>query len=168
VLEELVEGDLRDGVALQLDLDPHAALVAVVLDRLLVRGDLGEHLVVRELRDLLQDAELAALLHAVRKLGDDDRRPSAAKLLDVRPRAHDDASAARPVGVADPRAPDDDPAGRKVRPLYLPHERVDVRARVVDQRHDGVDHLAEVVRRDVRGHPHCDPRRAVDEQVRDA
>ena len=42
VLEELVERDLRDGLALQLDLDPHAGLVRVVLQV----GDLGDHLLV--------------------------------------------------------------------------------------------------------------------------
>src|SRR4029077_7926712 len=44
VLEELVERDLRDGVALELDLDPHPGPVGVVLE---VR-DLGQHLVADE------------------------------------------------------------------------------------------------------------------------
>ena len=90
VLVELVEDDLRDRLALQLDLDAHPRLVRVVGQV----GDLGENLVVRELGDLLDDAGVAALLHPVRKLGDDDRGLAAAQLLDVRPRAHDDAAAA--------------------------------------------------------------------------
>src|SRR4029077_14431269 len=49
VLVELVENDLGDRLALQLDLDPHARLVRVVGEV----GDLGEDLVVRELGDLL-------------------------------------------------------------------------------------------------------------------
>ncbi len=62
VLEELVERDLRDGLALQLDLDPHARLVRVVLQV----GDLGDHLLADEVGDLRDHAAVAALLHAVR------------------------------------------------------------------------------------------------------
>ena len=90
VLEELVQCDLRDGVTLQLDLDAHPGPVGVVLQ---VR-DLGQHLVVDELGDLGDHAAVAALLHAVGKLGDDDRALAAAQLLDVGACAHDDAAAA--------------------------------------------------------------------------
>ena len=64
VLVELVEDDLRDRLALELDLDAHPRLVRVVRQV----GDLGENLVVRELGDLLDDAAVAALLHPVREL----------------------------------------------------------------------------------------------------
>ena len=113
VLEELVERDLRDRVALELDLDPHPGAVGVVGEV----GDLGDHLLVDEVGDLLDHAAVAALLDAVRQLGDDDRALAAAELLDVGAGAHDDAAAAGAVGVADPRAADDDRAGREVRAL---------------------------------------------------
>ena len=77
-------------------------------------GDLGEHLLVDEVGDLLDHAAVAALLHAVRQLGDDDRALAAAQLLDVRACAHHDPAAAGAVGVADPGAADDDRAGREV------------------------------------------------------
>ena len=41
-------------------------------------------------------------------------------------------------------------------------------ARIVDQRHAGIDHLAEIVRRDVGRHADRDAARAVDQQVREA
>src|SRR5581483_6844584 len=104
VLEQLVERDLRNRIALQLDLDAHAGAVRVILQV----GDLGEHLLVDELGDLRDDARVAALLHAVRKLGDDDRALAAAELLDVSARTHDHAAAARAVRVPDARAADDD------------------------------------------------------------
>ena len=59
-------------------------------------------------------------------------------------------------------------AGREVGALDVPRQPLDVDRRVVDHRHERVDHLAEVVRRDVRRHPDRDPGRAVDEQVREA
>ncbi len=43
----------------------------------------------------------------------------------------------------------------------------DVRIRIVDQRKAGVDHLAQIVRRDVRRHAHRDSTRAVDQHVRE-
>ena len=97
VLEELVQCDLRDRLALELDLDPHPGLVRVVLEI----GDLGDHLLADEIRDLRDHASVAALLHAVRELGDDDRALSAAQLLDVRAGTHDDPAAAGAIRVAD-------------------------------------------------------------------
>ena len=135
VLEELVERDLRDRVALQLDLDPHAGAVGVVGEI----GDLGDHLLVDEIGDLLDHAAVAALLDAVGQLGDDDRALAAAKLLDVRARPHDDPAAAGAVGVADPGAADDDGAGREVGPMQVLHQVLDIRVGLVDQLHDCVD-----------------------------
>ena len=164
VLVELVEYDLRDRLALQLDLDAHPGAVGVIGQI----GDLVQDLVVRELGDLLDDAGVAALLHSVRKLGDDDRGLSSAQLLDVSAGAHDDPAAAGPVRLPDALAPEDDPSGRKVRALYVLAQPLDVDLRVVDHRDDPVDHLAEVVGRDVRRHPDRDPGGAVDKQVREA
>ena len=90
------------------------------------------------------------------------------RLLDVGARAHHDPAAARAIRVANAGAPDDDRAGRKVGPLHVLHQVLDVRVGLVDQRHDRVDRLAEVMRRHVRRHSNGDPRRAVDEQVREA
>ena len=60
------------------------------------------------------------------------------------------------------------PAVGKSGPLDVLHQALDVDGRLVDQRHERVDRLAEVMRRDVRRHADRDPRRAVDEQVREA
>ena len=48
------------------------------------------------------------------------------------------------------------------------HQLVDVERRVVDQRDRRVDHLAEIVRRDVGRHADGDAAGAVDQQVREA
>jgi hypothetical protein len=90
VLEELVEDDLRDRLALELDLDPHPGLVGVVGE---IR-DLGQHLLADEVGDLLDHAVVAALLDPERELGDDDRRLAAAQLLHVCARPHHDPAAA--------------------------------------------------------------------------
>ena len=164
MLEELVEHDLRDRVALQLDLDPHPRLVRVVGEV----GDLRDHLVVDQVGDLLDHPGVAALLDPVRQLGDDDRALSAAELLDVGASAHHDPAPARPVGVADPAATDDDRAGREVGALHVLHQVLDVRVGLVDQLHDRVDRLTEMMGRDVRRHADRDARGAVHEEVREA
>src|SRR5262245_11002783 len=163
VLVELVQDDLGNRLALELDLDPHPGLVGQVLD---VR-DLGDDLVVDEVGDLLDHAGVAALLHGEWQLVDDDRRLAAAQLLDVRAGAHDDSPATRAVRLADPFAAEDDAAGREVRTLDVLGQPVDVDRRVVDHRDERVGDLAQVVRRDVRRHADRDSGGAVDEKVRE-
>src|SRR5690606_16829069 len=65
--------------------------------------------------------------------------------------AGDDARAGREVGGGDPR-----------------HEVVEVGVGLGQQVQAGVDDLAEVVRRDVGGHPHGDAAGPVDQQVGEA
>ena len=92
VLVELVEHDLGDLVALERDDDPHAAALGRVV---LEVGDPADLLLVDELGDLLDEAVVAALLHRVGQLGDDDRLAPAGELLGVRLAAHAHAAAAR-------------------------------------------------------------------------
>src|SRR5439155_5953494 len=94
--------------------------------------DLSQDLALDKLGDLLDHAAFAALLHAIRQLGDDDRALAAAQLLDVRPGAHHDATTAGAVGVAEPGAPDDVTAGREVRSLDVARQPLDIDVRVVD------------------------------------
>ena len=98
VLVEVVQHHLRDGVALQLDDDPHPlarGLVAQV-------GDALELLLAHELGDVLDELRL---VHLVRDLGDDDRLALGLRVdLDRRARAHLDVAAPLLVGGADPVA----------------------------------------------------------------
>ena len=104
----------------------------------------------------------------VRQLGDDDLDGALLVLLDRRRGPHLHAAAAGAVGVDDPGPAEDAGAGREVRPLDELHQVVGRGLRVVDQVDRGVDDLAEVVRRDVRGHADGDALAAVDEQVGEA
>ena len=129
LLVELVEDDVRVGVALELDDEAHAALVGVVLD---VR-DAGELLVGDQVGDLLDEAAVAALLDHEGQLGDDDRLLAAADVLDRRLRAHAHAAAAGLVGVADALPAEDDAAGREVRAGDVLHQLLGRDRRVVDE-----------------------------------
>ena len=161
MLVELVEHDLGDRVALELDHQAHAVLVGVVLDV----GDAGDPLVVHHVGDLLDQAAVAALLDHVGQLGDDDRLLALLERLDVRAGLEPDPSPAAGVGLADAARPQDDPAGGEVGALQVLHQALDVDLGVVDVGDRGADRLAQVVGRDVGRHPHRDPLRAVDQQV---
>ena len=163
VLVEVVQHDLGQRVALELDDQAHAVAVGLVPQV----GDVRDLLVVDELGDLLDERALAALLDHEGQLGDDDRLLALGQRLGVGARAHADAAAAGLVGVADALPAEDDPARREVGALDVLHQLLDGDRRVVDERDDRVGDLAEVVRRDVRGHADGDARRAVDEEVRE-
>ncbi len=160
VLVELVEDHHRHRVAAQLDHDPDAVAAALVVQV----GDLGDHLLLDELRGA---AEELGLVDLVGELREDDRVRAALERLVVRPPLHPHPPAAGRVRVPDAGVAPDDPARREVRALDVTHQPVDADLRIVDHRHDGVDRLADVVRRDVGRHPDRDAGGPVDEQVRD-
>ncbi len=108
-----------------------------------------------------------ALLHHVRQFGDDDRVATVAVGFDVGLGAHQDATAAGAIGLDDAGAAIDDAGGREVRTGHVLHQRVDRDLGIVDDGDGRVDHLGQVVRRNVRGHADRDAGRAVDQQVRD-
>ena len=164
VLVELVEHDLRDHAALELDHDPHALAVGLVAQV----GDLGDLLLVDELGDLADQAAVAALLDHEGQLGDDDRLLALADVLGVGARTHAHAAAAGLVGLADAGDAEDHAAGREVRALDVLHQAGGVDVRILDVGDRGGDRLAQVVRRDVRRHADGDARGAVDQQVREA
>ena len=166
VLEQVVQHLVRVGVALDLDVDAHPVAVGLVAQV----GDALDLLVLDQVGDLLEQGRL---VHLVRQLGDDDRGPVAADLLERDLGAHHDAAAAMGVHLADrvDRLPlagqqvallleaEDRAAGREVRTVHELAQVVGRELRVIDERDRGVDDLAEVVRRDVGRHADGDPGR---------
>ena len=116
VLVELVEHDLGDRVALELDHEAHPALVALVAQV----GDLGDLLVVAR-SAIFSQVAVAALLDHERQLGDHDRLLAVVS-GSIWAAPGRDAPAAGLVGVADAVAAEDDPAGREVRALDVAHQ----------------------------------------------
>ena len=100
--------------------------------------------------DLLDQPRLVDL---VGDLGDDDGLAPALELLDLHARAHHHAAAPRRVGVAGcPCARRCTPPVGKSGPLMCFIRSATVQSGLVDQLDARVDHLAQVVRRDVRRH----------------
>ena len=161
VLVEVVEDDLGDFTALEFDDDAHAVLVGLVAQL----ADALDLLVAHEVGDALQEARL---VHLIGQLGDDDRLPALVHFLDVGAAADVQAAAARRVGGTDLGSAVDDAGGRKIRTRHDAHQLTERDLGAVDQGDAGIDHFAQVVRRDVGRHADRDARGAVDQQVRHA
>jgi hypothetical protein len=171
VLVEVVEHDLRHLTALQLDHDPHPVAIGLVAQI----GDALNGLLAHELGDPLDQLGFVDL---VRDLRHDDRLAIAFLVrLDLRLGAHQDRAAPGGVGLDGPLPADDLPGRREVRRRNQTNQgpqlvrgggpRRSVReVRVLDQPDAAVDHLAQVVRRDVGRHADGDAGRSIDEQIR--
>jgi len=72
------------------------------------------------------------------------------------------------IGGANARAPENDAARRKVRPGNDADQLLDTEIGIFDQRDAAVDHLSEVVRRDVGRHADRDAAGPVHQEVREA
>ena len=108
------------------------------------------------------------LVHLIGKLGDDDALPVVAGIfLDQSACPHPDDSASGAVGGKDAFPAVDEPGGGEVRTRDVPDQVVDADLRFPDQRDGPIDHLAQVVRRNVRRHTHGNSRRAVQQKQRD-
>ncbi len=161
-LVELIEDHLGHGIPLQLDDEAGAHLRGGLVAQV---GDPGQLLVVDQLGDLLQHPILADLIG---QLGDHDGSAALADLLHVGDGSHLDRAAAGEERVLDAPGADDVGAGRKVGTLHDLEVLLGTRIGILQTEETGLHDLAEVVGRDVGGHTHRDPLRAVDQQVREA
>jgi hypothetical protein len=159
--EELGQNHLGHGVALQLDHHAHAVPVAFVAE---VRDALDDLLLDR----LGDPLEHAGLVDLVRDLRDHDRPAVLSDLLDLGAAADHDRAAPGVEGRTDAGLSEDDAACREVGTRHDVDQLVDRDLGIVDVGAAGVDHLAQVVGRDVRRHADGDAAGAVDQQVREA
>ena len=155
---QLVQHHIGDRVALQLDHDPHAVAVALVAQ---VR-DAFDLLLAHEFGDAFDQRRLVDL---IRDLADDQRLAVLAKGFGPDLSPHDDGAAPGGIGRADAGAAENRAAGREIRTEDDLHQLFDVHVGLGHQREDGVDGLAEIVRRDVGRHADGDAAGAVDEQI---
>ena len=162
VLEQVVQHDVGDLAALLLDDDTHAVLVRLVAQA--VAGDAVDDLLAHQLGDALQQPRL---VHLERQLSDDDGLPAFVVFFDVvRARTY---RRPRPVRYA---------AAISCEPLMMPAVGksgpgmccINVPMEMFGSSISAMqaDDLAEVVRRNVRGHADRDAGGAVHQQVRHA
>ena len=163
VLVELVQHDLGDGVALQLDDDR-----ACRRDRTRRAGRRCRRACFSFTSSAMRSMRRALFTWYGISVTMIDARPVLSSVsISARARIVQDAAARRGRPRGSGRWPQMKPPVGKSGPGDEPHQLVDGELRVLDERDQRVAHLAQVVRRDVRRHADGDARRAVDEQVRD-
>ena len=158
VLVELVEHDLRVGVALEVDDEPDRVAGREVGHR----ADALDAAIVDEVADLDADRLHRRL---ERQLGHEDALTAVGVLFDLGGRAHADRAAAGAVALGDAGPAEDRRAGREIGTGHEAHEVVDGRVGMVDEVERRVDDLAQVVRRDVGGHAHRDATATVHQEI---
>ena len=157
---ELVQHHIGHGVALQLDDHAHAVAARLVANI----GDAFDLFLAHQLGDPLHHRRL---VHLIGNLGDDQRLALLAQDFSGDAAAHQDRAAALVIGRADARLAEDQAAGGEVWARNNLDQLFNRDRRIVKIGNAGVDHLAEIVRRDVGGHADGDAASAVDEQVRE-
>ena len=163
LLEQVVQQHVGHRVLAHFDDDAHAVLVGLVAQT--VGRNAFDDFFFVQVGDLLDQPRL---VHLIRQLGDDDRFAPGAVDFDFGFRAHEDAAAAGAIRFENARRAVDDAAGREIRAGNVLHQHVQSDRRIVDQRHDRVDHFAQVVRRNIRRHADRDAGRTIDQQIRNA
>jgi len=159
VLVDVVQHDFRILATLEFDDHAHAVFVGLVAKL----ADAVQPLLFDELGNFFQQSRLVDLKG---QLGDDDALAiPVISALEVGAGANVDAAAATGVSLADPLGTIDDCGGGKIRPGDKLHQTRNVDGGVVDVSDASVDHFAEIVRRNVRGHAYGDTRRTVDQQI---
>ncbi|MCY1225860.1 hypothetical protein D9M72_380700 [compost metagenome] len=165
VLVEVVQHHLRHGVALEHN---HEALAGASGRFVAQVGDSGDLAVLDEFCDLDRQIVRVGL---VGQFGD-HQAGTALEFLHIDHGPHGDGAAARAVGVLDPLVAQDGGPRREVRALdskqKLFQQLFAAGSRVGQVPLHAVGNLAEVVRRNVRGHADGDARGAVDQQVGEA
>ena len=105
------------------------------------------------------------LVHLIGNFGDDDGFALAAERFELDLAAHHDGTAAEMIGGADALPAKNDAAGREIGTRHDADQVLDGEPGIVDQRHAGIDHLAEIVRRDVGRHADRDAAGAIDQKI---
>ena len=159
--EQLVEDDLRVGIAANIHDNLHTLARGMVLN---VR-DAVDALILDE---ICHGLDQTGLIYHVRDFRNNDLALAVRQVYNLGLSADFDLAAAGRVGSTDAAAAHDNAAGREVRSLDELADFVHLGFRVVDDIAGTVDDLREVVRRDVCRHADRDTGRAVYQQVGEA
>ena len=154
--EQLRQNHLGFGVALQLDNDADAVAVGFVTQ-------VGNALDPFVAYGLGHDLDHAGLVHLIRDFVNDDCLAALSDLLERGLGAHDHRTAAGVIGLQNPRAAHDQPAGREIRPRDMVFDDLfDGNFGVFDIGATRANDLAQVMGRNVGRHADGDTTGAVD------
>ncbi len=161
MLVKLVEHDLGLGAALELDDDAHAVAVALVAHV----ADFVNSLLIHQVGDALDELRLVDL---VGNLGNDDRLLFLGDVFRGHAGTHHEAAPAGLVGVDDAAFAVEKAARGEIGALHVLEHFREACIGILHQVDGGVDHLGEIVRRNIRRHADGDSVGAVDDEIGNA
>ena len=155
---------LQQGLGIDAVLDLHHQPCAVgQIGQVLHPGDADQLARIDALLDLFDDPFRT---DQVGQFGDDDAAAARRDPFDAGPGPHLEGTTSGGVGVTDAVETDYPPPAGEVGAGQVPHQLLQGDLPVFQERLQRGDHLPEVVRGDVSGHSHRDPRGPVDQEVR--
>ena len=158
LLKQIVQHHLTVGILFQLNDNAHTVAVGFVPQV----ADAIQPLVLYLLGNGFNQL---ALVDLVGQLGDNDALAILIKGLELRFGTHHHLASAGGVGGANAAASHDDAAGGEIRAGNVLHQVCQGAFRVIQHTHAGVNHLGEIVGRNIGGHAHGDAGGAVDQQI---
>src|SRR5262245_14075964 len=159
VFVELVEDDVRDGIAFELDDDAHAFSVRFIAEI----GDSFNFLLLHQTGNLLDDPILVD--HEGNFTDNDLLFPGTFDRFSESLAAHLDDAFTFVVRLGDRLLAVNETAGREIRPLDILHQLFDAKIRIFHQGNQSIDHFPQIVRGDIGRHADRDTRGAVDQQI---
>ena len=162
MLIELIEDDVRYGVALELDDDAHPFAVRFIAKI----GDSFNLLLLYQTGNLLDDPIFVD--HEGNFTDNDLLFAGAFDRLSESLAAHLDDAFTFDVSLSDGLLAMNETAGRKIRPRDKLHQLFDRKIRIFHQGNQSIDHFPQIVRRDIGRHADRDTGGAVDQQIGNA
>ena len=155
---ELVHHHFGGGIALQLDYDAHTVPVRFILNM----GDAVDLFLAHLFGDFFDHR---GLVHLIANLIDDDGKPVLANFFDTGLSPHNHAAAPLKVGFACTGPAQHDPACGEVGAGNIFNQLFRGQIGIFDQRLTGIDHFAQIVRRNVRRHTDGNTASTIDQHV---
>ena len=159
MLVQVVQNDIGEFTASQLDDDSHAVFVGLVAKF----ADTLQTFLANEIGDFLDQP---GFIHLVGQFGNDDPvAPPRVEWLDTGACADIDTATTGSVGRINALRAVDDSRCREVRTGNMFHETGNIDRWIVDQSEAGVDDFGQVMRGNIRRHTDSDARRPVDQKI---
>ena len=155
MLKKIIDDDLRAGVFFQLHHHP-GPIVRLVAHP----ADFRQNFLIGEGRNSLHQLRP---VHRIRNLRNDDDLAPRLRFFHRAPPPHFNRSAATMKILARPLHAVNHAARRKIRPLHMTHQRLHRQTWVVNQRAHRINHLPQIVRRNISGHAHRNTRPTVNQ-----
>ncbi len=159
MLEEIIQYDIRIDFLFDLNDNGHAIAVRLIPDV----GYPRHPFFLDQVGNLFNQP---CLIDLVGNLMHQYTGPVIGHFLDFGFCTDHNASPAGPIGLANPFFAQNQAACGKIGTFDILNNIIQIRIRMIHQGNGPVNHLSQIVRRNVGGHPHCNTGGTIDQQIR--